>query len=392
MNKILSIDDVSLKNKCILIRVDFNVPIQSGKIINDARIIAALPTIKKTIDAKAKILIVSHLGRPTPGEVNEEYSLQPIATHLASLLSKPVRLAKDWINGVNLNPQEIVLCENVRFLIGETENDLELAKKMAALCDVFIMDAFGSAHRAHASTEGIARFAPCAVAGPLLLQEIKALDHVINSPAKPIVAIVGGSKVSTKLLILQQLINNVDILIVGGGIANAFIAAQEYNIGSSLCEKNLIPAARKILQDAKRKYCRIVLPKDVVVADRIDDNAKTQTKLLSYIGNNEKILDIGPKTIETYTMEINNAKTILWNGPVGIFEYKPFAKGTESIAKAIAKSKAFSVAGGGDTIAAIEQFGVSKNLSYISTGGGAFLEYLEGKSLPGIEVLTNRCK
>ena len=384
MTKLLSINDVALTGKRVLIRVDFNVPIKDGVIVDATRIVETLPSLKQMLASKAKVLVVSHLGRPTPGKDNSAFTLLPIANKLQELLPYPVHFAANWLHGVDCNAGELVVCENVRFLGGETENDQSLAKTMAGLCDVFVMDAFACAHRAHASTEGIARFAPVAVAGPLLLKEIAALDKVLGNAKKPVLAIVGGAKVSTKLDILQQLITKVDVLIVGGGIANTFLAAQGYNVGASLYEKDLIKTASALLANGK---CKILVPQDVVVAQEISDNAIAAIKDATAVNDNDKILDLGPKTIALYVAQLKAANTILWNGQVGVSEYKPFANGTQKIAQAIAASTAYSVAGGGDTIAAIEQFKVTSGISYISTGGGAFLEYIEGKTLPGIKVL-----
>ncbi len=386
MAKILSINDITLEGKKVLIRVDFNVPVVNGVITDDTRIVETLPTLKQLLAHKSKVFVVSHFGRPAIGADNSEFSLQPIANRLKELLEYPVHFAKDWLKGVDCNVGELVVCDNIRFLAGETENEQSLSKKLASLCDVFVMDAFACAHRAHSSTEGIAHFASMAVAGPLLLKEIEALDKVLHSTKKPTVAIVGGSKVSTKLTILQQLIAKVDVLIVGGGIANTFLAALGNKVGSSLYESTLIKTAKEILANDK---CKILLPQDVVVADAITADAVATIKPLSDISATDKILDIGPKTIALYAEELQKAHTILWNGPVGVFECKPFSKGTEQLAKAIANSKAYSVAGGGDTVSAIKQFNVQAGISYISTGGGAFLEYIEGKDLPGIKALKS---
>ena len=385
MTKMLSMDDVALEGKKVLIRVDFNVPLKNGVITDDTRILETLPTLQQALARKAKVFVVSHFGRPTPGADNSVFSLMPVANRLRELLATPVHFAKDWLDFVDCGTSELVVCENVRFFAGETENDLELAKKLAGLCDVFVMDAFACAHRAHASTEGIARFAPQAVAGPLLLKEIEALDKVMHSTKKPIVAIVGGSKVSTKLTILQQLMHKVDTLIVGGGIANTFSAALGNKVGASLYEPDLIETAKAMLNHGS---CKILLPEDVVVANNIVSDAATTIKLLSAVNDHDKILDVGPKTIALYTAALQQANIILWNGPVGVFECPPFAHGTKQLALAIAHSHAYSVAGGGDTIAAIKQFNVTDGMSYISTGGGAFLEYIEGKILPGIAVLN----
>lgn len=384
MNKILSLKDVQVANQRVLVRVDFNVPIKDGKITDDTRIRETLATLQQLLANNAKVLVLSHLGRPIIGEDNTKFSLLPVANRLRELLPYPVHFANNGLTNITLNSGELVVGENVRFLPGETTNDLTLAKALAALCDIFVMDAFACAHRAHASTEGIARFAPIAVAGPLLLKEITALNQVLQGK-KPTIAIVGGSKISTKLPILQQLITKVDVLIIGGGIANTFLLAKGYNIGASLVERDLVSTAKTLLA---QQQCQILLPEDVVVATEITNNAKTITKELSNLNNNEKILDIGPKTLNFYLSKLQQAQTILWNGPVGVFEYPQFANGTKQLAQAITNSNAFSVAGGGDTIAAIKQFNIH-GISYISTGGGAFLEYLEGLSLPGIKILRH---
>jgi phosphoglycerate kinase len=384
MSTLRSINDVVVTGKRVLIRVDFNVPMKNGVITDDTRIRETLPTLRQLLASKAKVFVVSHFGRPVPGKDNAEFTLLPVANKLKELLQYPVHFAAEWLQGVDCKAGELVVCENVRFLAGETENDENLSRTLASLCDIFVMDAFACAHRAHASTEGIAHFAPIAVAGPLLLKEIEALDKVLNNTNKPTVAIVGGSKVSTKLTILEQLINKVDILIVGGGIANTFLAAKGYNVGASLYERDLLNTAKKLLANNK---CQILLPQDAVVANEITEQAVSTVKIITEINENDKILDIGSETIELYAEQLQKANTILWNGPVGVFEYESFANGTKQLAQAIAKSKAYSVAGGGDTIAAIKQFKVEEEISYISTGGGAFLEYIEGIILPGIGVL-----
>jgi phosphoglycerate kinase len=387
----LRMQDLDLKHKRVLIREDFNVPIENGIIQNDARIRAALNTIQQAIEAKAALILISHLGRPTEGVRSKEFSLKPVAHHLSQLLGQPVRFVEQWLEGVDVAPGEVVLCENVRFNPGEENNDPVLAKKMAALCDIFIMDAFGTAHRAQASTVGVAQFAPIAAAGPLLCSELEALSKVLIAPKRPVVAIVGGSKVSTKLAILESLTKVVDVLIVGGGIANTFIAASGYAVGSSLVETSFIPIAQKLMQ---QKHVDWVIPSDVVVATEISNTAHTHIVEVNQniIAPDEKILDVGPQTIQRYQACLAKAGTVLWNGPVGVFEYLPFEAGTIALAKAIAASSAYSVAGGGDTLAAIDKYKVTDNISYISTGGGAFLEALEGKTLPAVKILEERNK
>lgn len=387
---ILRMTDLDLHHKRVIIREDFNVPIQDGKISNDRRLQAAIPTIQMALKQNAKILIVSHLGRPKEGVIDSTLSLAPIAKRLAELLNHPVRFVSDWVDGVEIAPGEIVLGENVRFLSGEKENKGELAKKMAALCDIFVMDAFGTAHRAEASTCGLAKYAPIACGGPLLMAELDALDRALSHPKRPLLAIVGGSKVSSKLTVLEHLLEKVDQLIVGGGIANTFIAAAGYDVGKSLYEPDLIAAAKSLQQQAKQKGTLIPLPKDVVVADQVAENAIASVRHVDDINANDRVLDIGPATIAELQEIIKQAGTIIWNGPLGVFEFPAFSDGTKAIAQAIAASKAYSLAGGGETLAAIDQFHVGDKISYISTGGGAFLEYIEGKKLPVIEILENR--
>lgn len=379
--------DIDLNNKRVMIREDFNVPIEDDKITNDRRIQASLPTIQYALQNNAKVILLSHLGRPKEGEYDSKLSLQPVAEHLSKLLNKPVRFEKNWLDGFEINSGEIVLCENVRFNQGEKKNSPELAKKIAKLCDVFVMDAFGTAHRAEASTVGVAEYAPIACAGPLLVAEVNALSAALQNPKRPLVAIVGGSKVSTKLEVLEQLINKVDQLIVGGGIANTFIAAAGHNVGKSLYESDLIPQAKKLMEIAKSRGATIPLPVDVVVAKEFSKNARAEIKLLKDIADDDMILDIGPNTVVEFKIFIAAAKTIIWNGPIGVFEIEQFAKGTEALANAIAESHAHTIAGGGDTLAAIDKYNIADKISYISTGGGAFLEYIEGKKLPAIEIL-----
>ncbi len=381
-----------LAGKRVLIREDLNVPIQGGEISSDARIRAALPTIHAALAAKARVMLMSHLGRPEEGRPSEEFSLAPVAKRLAQLLGVPVPLKKDWLEGVELAPGEVVLLENVRFNRGEKRDDEELSRRMAALCDVYVMDAFGTAHRAEASTHGVARYAPVACAGPLLVNELTALETALDKPARPLLAIVAGSKVSTKLTVLEALLDKVDRLIVGGGIANTFLAAQGFNVGKSLHEPDMLDTARRLLEQAQRRGIVIPLPTDVVVATEFAASAEADVKPVGAVGGNEMILDIGPDSAERMAALIESAGTVLWNGPVGVFEFEQFGEGTRAIALAIARSKAFSLAGGGDTLAAIEKYGVEDGVSYISTGGGAFLEFVEGRKLPAVEILEQRAE
>jgi phosphoglycerate kinase len=377
--------DMDLAGKRVMIRFDFNVPLEDGKVVSDIRVRSALPTIRQALDAGAAVILLSHLGRPTEGEPERQFSLAPVARHLSVLLDQGVRLAENWLDGVEVEPGQVVLCENVRFNVGEKNNDHGLAKQMAALCDVFVMDAFGTAHRAQASTYGVAQFAPVACAGPLLVEELDALGKALENPARPMVAIVGGSKVSTKLTVLEALSDKVDQLIVGGGIANTFIAAAGYPVGKSLCEKDMLEQAKTILEQTD-----VPLPSDVVVAEEFSSDAEAIVRSIKDTGAAEMILDIGPDTADAYAELLQSAGTIVWNGPVGVFEIDQFGNGTQKIAQAVADSPAFSIAGGGDTLAALEKYGLSSKMSYISTGGGAFLELLEGKKLPAIEVLESR--
>lgn len=386
-----TLDGLNLNNQRVLIREDFNVPIQNGIILSDARLIAALPTLKALMGKNARILILSHLGRPKEGEYNSEFSLKPVATRLSQLLNHPIRLEKNWLNAVTAEPGEIVLCENVRFSVGEKSNDEKLAKQMASLCDIFVMDAFATAHRAEASTVGVARYAPIAVAGPLLMSELTALDRVLKNPKRPVVAIVGGAKISSKFPILKSLLPKVDTLIVGGGIANTLIALQ-HPVGSSLIESNGMDMARELQAAAKEANVRLLVPIDGVVAKEATNTALTRITHFTDCLDNEKILDVGPATSEVVSNVLQNAGTILWNGPIGVFECEPFSMGTKKLAEAIALSTAFSVAGGGETLEAIDKYQVGEKISYISTGGGAFLEYLEGKILPAVAVLQERAK
>jgi phosphoglycerate kinase len=388
---LLRMSDIDLKDRRVLIREDLNVPLNDdGSIAASQRLEAALPTLKAARDAGARVLVMSHLGRPKEGAFDAAASLQPVADWLSEALQAPVPLVRDWIDGVEAQPGQVVLLENVRFLPGEGADDEALARKMAALCDVFVMDAFGTAHRAQASTHGVARFAPVAVAGPLLAAELDALGKALQSPERPLLAIVAGSKVSSKLELLETLVEKVDMLIVGGGIANTFLAASGFLVGKSLYEPDLIPAAKRILALAKESGTEIPLPTDVAVAAEFKAEAKATVKSVKSVGSEEMILDIGPETALRYGELIKRAGTVVWNGPVGVFEFDGFGKGTEAVAKAIAASSAFSIAGGGDTIAAVEKYGVEAKISYISTGGGAFLEFLEGKTLPAVAALEAR--
>ena len=377
--------DLDLAGKRVMIRFDFNVPVMDGQVTSDARMLAALPTIRAALDKGAAVIVLSHLGRPTEGEPEEQFSLGPVARHLSVLLGQEVRLAEDWLDGVDVRPGQVVMCENVRFNVGEKKNDPGLAQRMAKLCDVFVMDAFGTAHRAQASTYGVAEHAPVACAGPLLVEELEALGNALEDPARPMVAIVGGSKVSTKLTVLEALSAKVDQLIVGGGIANTFIAAAGKPVGKSLYEAEMVEQAA----DLSRKTS-IPLPSDVVVAKEFSADAEAVTKPVDDTGDDELILDIGPDTAEAYAALLANAGTIVWNGPVGVFEIDQFGGGTKRLAEAIADSSAFSIAGGGDTLAALDKYKLGDRMSYISTGGGAFLELLEGKTLPAVAILEAR--
>ena len=386
---VIKMADLDLSGKRLLIREDLNVPVADGVVSSDARIRAALPTIKAALDANAAVMLVSHLGRPTEGSPEDKFSLQPVADRLSELLGRDVPLIKDWVDGVKVAAGDVVLLENVRFLAGEKSCDAALAKKMAALCDVFVMDAFGTAHRAQASTYGVAEHAPVACAGPLLVAELDALTKALHEPARPFVAIVGGSKVSTKLTVLEALANVVDCLIVGGGIANTFIAAAGHDVGKSLYEADMLDVARDLAANRSDR-AEIPVPTDVVVADEFSADAAATTKGIEAVTANELILDIGPETAKRFSEILAGAGTIIWNGPVGVFEFENFGAGTKALAEAIAASSAFSVAGGGDTLAAIDKYGLADKISYISTGGGAFLEFVEGKKLPAVEILEKR--
>ncbi len=386
---IIEMVDLDLSGKRVLIREDLNVPVKDGEVTSDARIRAALPSIKMALDAGAAVMLMSHLGRPTEGIADSALSLQPVAKHLAKLLGRDVPLIRDWIDGIDIAPGDVVLCENVRFLEGEKSCDEALSKKMAALCDIFVMDAFGTAHRAHASTYGVAEQAAVACAGPLLAAELKALAKALDNPARPFVAIVGGSKVSTKLTVLDALSDVVDCLIVGGGIANTFIAAAGHEVGKSLYEADMQDIARDLAANSSDRAA-IPLPEDVVVAKEFSEDASGEVKSVENVSADDLILDIGPETAQSFADLLASAGTIIWNGPVGVFEFDQFGDGTKVLAEAIAASSAFSVAGGGDTLAAIDKYGVADDISYISTGGGAFLEFVEGKPLPAVTILEKR--
>lgn len=388
--KLLRMADLALAGKRVLIREDLNVPVHSGVVTSDARIRAALPTLRLALDAGARVMIISHLGRPDEGKFDPQLSLAPVAAKLSDLLGKPVALVSDWLSGVDVQPGSAVLCENVRFNQGEKKDAEALARQMAGLCDVFVMDAFGTAHRAEASTHGVAKFAPVACAGPLLVAELEALERALAKPARPMVAIVAGSKVSTKLTVLESLLDKVDKLIVGGGIANTFLAATDIRIGKSLHEKDMLEIASRLLQRARERGADIPLPQDVVVAREFAATAHADVRPVQEVADDEMILDIGPDTSEQFAGILQSAGTIVWNGPVGVFEFDQFGEGTKAIADAIARSSAFSLAGGGDTLAAIEKYGVEDGISYISTGGGAFLEFVEGKTLPAVAILEQR--
>ena len=388
----LRMADLDLAGKRVLIREDLNVPVQGGVVTSDARIRAALPTIRMALDKGARVLLLSHLGRPEEGRCEPEFSLAPVAAKLSELLGKPVPLVRDWLDGVECAPGSAVLCENVRYNKGEKRDDEALARRMAALCDVFVMDAFGTAHRAEASTHGVARFAPLACAGPLLVAELDALERALQKPARPLVAIVAGSKVSTKLTVLEALLDRVDQLIVGGGIANTFLAATGVAVGKSLHEADMLDIARKLLERARARGAEIPLPSDVVVAREFAATAHADVRPVSEVLADEMILDIGPDSADRCCALLKSAGTIIWNGPVGVFEFDQFSEGTRAVANAIASSKAVSLAGGGDTLAAIEKYGVEDGISYISTGGGAFLEFVEGKTLPAVAILQQRAR
>ncbi|SOB58482.1 phosphoglycerate kinase [Pseudodesulfovibrio profundus] len=386
----LEMSKLDLAGKRVLIREDFNVPISDGEITSDKRLMAALPTIRTALNRGAQVMIMSHLGRPKEGTFDPDMTLEPVAHRLSELLGLVVRFEKDWINGVSLQPGEVVLLENVRFLKGESDNDLELGKAMAVLCDTFVMDAFATAHRAQASTHAVARFAPVACAGPLLMRELAGLERGFMAPQSPVVAVVGGAKVSTKLTVLESLLSKVDKLIVGGGIANNFIAAAGFDICSSLFEPDLVEATRDLMQVAIDADVEIPIPLDVVCGREFSEDAAPIARQVNKVAANEMILDIGPKTSSLYSRLLEDAGTIVWNGPVGVFEFDQFGQGTMDLSMSIAESPAYSIAGGGDTLAAIDKYGVGDDISYISTGGGAFLEFLEGKTLPAVGILEER--
>ena len=389
---IIKMTDLDLRDKQVLIRVDFNVPLKDGVITSDKRLKASAPTIKLAKDAGAKVMVLSHLGRPEEGKFSEELSLKPVADWLSEYFDENIRLIRDWLDGVEVKSGEIVICENVRFNKGEKKNNEELAKKIAALCDIFVMDAFAVSHRAQASTVGVGKFAPVSCIGPLLMAELDALDKVLKNPEHPLVAIVGGSKVLTKTKVLENLLEKVDQLLVGGGIANTFMKASGFAIGKSLYEEEFVPRAKELLELAKKRGAEIPIPKDVVVAKELSEKAQALTKKATEIADDDIVLDIGSETRGHLVSIINKAKTVMWNGPLGVFEMDQFSEGTKALALAIADSSAFSVAGGGDTVAAIEKFGVEEKISYISTAGGAFLEYLQGNKLPAVEMLEERGK
>lgn len=388
--KYLRMEELELAGKRVMIRADLNVPIADGKVSSDARIRAALPGIQLALDQGAAVILLSHLGRPTEGVFSAQDSLAPVAGCLQELLGLPVRLELNWLAGITISPGEVVLCENVRFNAGEKSNDLQLAEKMAALCDVFVMDAFGTAHRAQASTEGVIQKARIACAGPLLHGELEALRKALLEPQRPLLAIVGGAKVSTKLGVLDHLLDQVDELIVGGGIANTFIAASGYEVGKSLYEPDLLTEAQALIRKARDMGSSIPIPKDVRVAKSFSADAAAIVRQVDTVQPDEMILDIGPLTAIDYSSIIAGSGSVIWNGPVGVFEFPAFQTGTRAVAEAIGRSKAFSIAGGGDTLAAIDQFGVAQDISYISTGGGAFLEFVEGKTLPAVAALLAR--
>ncbi|MBU1230131.1 MAG: phosphoglycerate kinase [Proteobacteria bacterium] len=385
-----TMSDQKLKNRRVLIRMDLNAPLDKGLVASDARLRAALPTVRQALDEGAAVILMSHLGRPREGAFDAAHSMRPVARRLAELLGRPIRLEPDWLDGVDVRPGEVCLVENVRFNNGEKANDPELGRRMARLCDVFVMDAFGTAHRAHASTHAVARFAPIACAGPLLTREFRTLGQALRAPARPVTAIVGGSKVSTKLTMLHALLGRVDRLILGGGIANSFLAATGRNVGASLHEPDLLQEARDILREAELAGVDIPLPVDTVCATGLSDQAQARERDAGDVAADEMILDIGPRTSRNYTDILMDSGTILWNGPVGVFECDRFGQGTRAISLAVAESPAYSIAGGGDTLAAIDKYGVAEDISYISTGGGAFMEFMEGKKLPALAALEER--
>jgi phosphoglycerate kinase len=388
---VIKMTDLDLAGKRVLIREDLNVPVKNGKVSSDKRIRASMPTIEYAMKAGAKVMLMSHLGRPTEGEYSDEASMKPVADHLSELLGKDVRLIKDYLdNPPQINDGDVVMLENVRFNNGEKKNEDDLAKKYAAMCDVYVMDAFGTAHRAQASTHGVAKFAPTACAGPLLAAELDALGKALDKPARPMVAIVGGSKVSTKLTVLESLSKIVDQLIVGGGIANTFIAAAGHNVGKSLYEADLVDTAKKLTDAARARGGDIPVPVDVVCGKEFSESAAAALKNVAEVADDDMIFDVGPQTSQQFAEILKHAGTIVWNGPVGVFEFDQFGEGTKALSMAIADSPAFSIAGGGDTLAAVDKYNIADKVSYISTGGGAFLEFLEGKKLPAVEILEQR--
>ncbi len=390
---VIKMTDLDLAGKRILIREDLNVPIKEGKVASDKRIRASLPTIERAMKAGGRVMLMSHLGRPTEGEYAEEFSMRPVAEHLSELLGKKVNLVKDYLDRApEVNEGEVVMLENVRFNKGEKKNEETLAKQYAALCDIYVMDAFGTAHRAQASTHGAGQFAAVACAGPLLAGELDALGKALDNPNRPMAAIVGGSKVSTKLTVLDSLSKVVDQLIPGGGIANTFIAAAGHNVGKSLCETDLIPEAKRLMEAARAKGGEIPVPSDVVVGKEFSEAAAAQVKKVDEVADDDMIFDIGPETAAKFAEMMKAAGTVVWNGPVGVFEFDQFGEGTRALGNAIAESRAFSIAGGGDTLAAVDKYGIADRVSYISTGGGAFLEFLEGKKLPAVAMLEERAK
>jgi len=389
---IIRMTDLDLSGKRVLIRQDLNVPVDAGRVTSDQRITASLPTLRRALEQGAAVMVTSHLGRPKEGSWSEADSLAPVAARLSELLGMDVPLVRDWVDGVDVAPGQLVLLENCRMNVGEKADDEGLSKKYAALCDLFVMDAFGTAHRAQASTHGVIRFAKIAAGGPLLMAELDALAKALDAPARPLLAIVAGSKVSTKLELLSSLVGKVDQLIVGGGIANTFIAALGHDVGKSLVEPDLLDTAKQIMADAKARGAEIPVPTDVVVAPAFAADAPATVKAVDAVGGDDMILDIGPETAKRYCALIESAGTVVWNGPVGVFEFEAFGAGTEALARAIAASKAFSIAGGGDTLAAVDKYGIADDVSYISTGGGAFLEFLEGKTLPAVAALEARAQ